>query len=69
MCVRISIPRKVQFYEIFGLQRQPGYWIRAMFLEPCRYDFDVKDCAFGCADGVGEGLERSGAEVERETLE
>lgn len=40
-----------------------------MFLKPCRYDFDVEDCAFSRADGVREGLEGGGAEIVGKALE
>lgn len=37
--------------------------------EPGADDFDVEDCAGGGADGVVEGLEGGGAEVEGKAFE
>ena len=40
-----------------------------MLLQPCEDVREVEDGAGGGADGVGEGLEGDGAEVERKALE
>lgn len=45
-----------------------GVLVRVL-LEPGGDDFDVEDVAVGVADGVLEGLEGGGAEVEGEAAE
>ena len=60
---------EVELDEVTALQSLAIYGVRAMLLYPWQNVSEVEDGAFGGADGVFEGLERDGAEVEGEALE
>lgn len=68
--VGLCIAREDEADEILFLQRLgiDGVLVRVL-VEPGGDDFDVEDCAVGGADGVLEGLEGGGAEVEGEAAE
>lgn len=65
----LIVLREIKLNQFGALHRKARDGIGAVFLEPGEDVGEVEDGAVARADGVGEGLEGNGAEVEGESLE